>query len=50
MNIAPDHVHDSAEQLEHLLTPELETLLEKRLNFPKLDPHQENIPRDTDDI
>jgi manganese/zinc/iron transport system permease protein len=50
MNIAPDHVHDSAEQLEHLLTPELETLLEKRLNFPKLDPHQETIPRDTDDI
>lgn len=50
MNIAPDHVHDSAEKLEHLLTPELETLLEKRLNFPKLDPHQENIPRDTDDI
>ncbi len=50
MNIAPDHVHDSAEKLEHLLTPELETLLEKRLNFPKLDPHQENIPRDTDDL
>ncbi|TNF44158.1 MAG: zinc ABC transporter permease [Cytophagales bacterium] len=46
MNIAPDHVHDSAEQLEHLLTPELEALLEKRLNYPALDPHQETIPRD----
>lgn len=48
MNIAPDHVHDSAEKLEHLLTPELEELLESRLNYPKLDPHQENIPRDHD--
>lgn len=45
MNIAPDHVHDSAEQLEHLITPELEALLEKRLNYPMLDPHQEPIPR-----
>ncbi|MDN3204352.1 metal ABC transporter permease [Algoriphagus sediminis] len=46
MNIAPDHVHDSAEKLEHIITPELEAQLEKRLNFPQLDPHQENIPRD----
>jgi manganese/zinc/iron transport system permease protein len=45
MNIAPDHVHDSAEQLEHLITPELEAMLEHRLNFPTLDPHQETIPR-----
>ncbi|GAA0877102.1 manganese ABC transporter permease MntC [Algoriphagus jejuensis] len=45
MNIAPDHVHDSAEQLEHLITPELEALLEQRLNFPILDPHHEPIPR-----
>ncbi len=45
MNIAPDHVHDSAEQLEHLITPELEAMLEQRLNFPTLDPHQEPIPR-----
>jgi manganese/zinc/iron transport system permease protein len=46
MNIAPDHVHESAEQLEHLITPELEALLEKRLNYPALDPHQETIPRE----
>ncbi|MDF2157902.1 iron chelate uptake ABC transporter family permease subunit [Algoriphagus sp. CAU 1675] len=50
MNIAPDHVHDSAEKLEHILTPELEDLLENRLNFPKLDPHQETIPRDHDEL
>lgn len=50
MNIAPDHVHDTAEKLEHILTPEVEALLEKKMNFPKLDPHQENIPRDYDDL
>ena len=50
MNIAPDHVHDTAEKLEHILTPELEDLLENRLNFPKLDPHQETIPRDHDEL
>ncbi|UZD23531.1 metal ABC transporter permease [Algoriphagus halophytocola] len=50
MNIAPDHVHDSAEKLEHILTPELEELLESRLNYPKLDPHQEAIPRDNDEL
>ena len=50
MNIAPDHVHDSAEQLEHLITPELEALLEKRLNYPALDPHQETIPREKNDL
>jgi len=50
MNIAPDHVHDTAEKLEHILTPEMEELLESRLNFPKLDPHQEKIPRDHDEL
>ena len=50
MNIAPDHVHESAEQMEHLLTPELEALLEKRLNYPALDPHQETIPRESHDV
>lgn len=50
MNIAPDHVHDTAEKLEHILTPEMEELLESRLNYPKLDPHQETIPRDKDEL
>ena len=44
LHIAPDHVHESAEQMEHLLTPELEALLEQRLNYPALDPHQVTIP------
>lgn len=48
MNIAPDHVHDSAEKLEHLITPELEQRLDKSLNFPTEDPHKSIIPRDQD--
>ncbi|MBD8489425.1 metal ABC transporter permease [Echinicola sp. CAU 1574] len=48
MNIAPDHVHDSAEKLEHIITPELEQKLDKNLNFPQADPHQSIIPRDQD--
>ncbi|AWW28700.1 zinc ABC transporter permease [Echinicola strongylocentroti] len=48
MNIAPDHVHDSAEKLEHIITPELEKQLDKNLNFPQEDPHQSIIPRDQD--
>ncbi|GGF39138.1 metal ABC transporter permease [Echinicola rosea] len=48
MNIAPDHVHDSAEKLEHIITPELERQLDKNLNYPQEDPHQSIIPRDKD--
>jgi manganese/zinc/iron transport system permease protein len=44
MNIAPDHVHDDADTIEHLLTPELEQELEKQLGYPKSDPHRSQIP------
>lgn len=44
MNIAPDHVHDDADTIEHLLTPELEQELEKQLGYPTYDPHQAQIP------
>jgi manganese/zinc/iron transport system permease protein len=44
VNIAPDHVHDDADTIEHLLTPELETELERLLNYPTVDPHQAEIP------
>ncbi len=46
MKIAPDHVHEDADTIEHLLTPELEAELEKQLDYPKLDPHQTKIPYD----
>ncbi len=45
LNLAPDHVHDDAETVEHILTPELEARLEQLLNFPDLDPHGEAIPK-----
>ncbi|AHM58814.1 ABC-3 protein [Flammeovirgaceae bacterium 311] len=44
VQLATDHVHDDAESIEHLLTPELEKLLEEKLNYPPLDPHSNIIP------
>lgn len=44
LNIAPDHVHDDADTIEHLLTPELEAELERLLDYPKVDPHKSEIP------
>jgi manganese/zinc/iron transport system permease protein len=44
LRIAPDHVHEDAENIEHILTPELEAKLEKLLQYPKQDPHQRDIP------
>lgn len=44
LKIAPDHVHEDAETIEHIITPELETQLEKLLDYPELDPHQRKIP------
>ncbi|MTI38906.1 iron chelate uptake ABC transporter family permease subunit [Fulvivirga lutimaris] len=44
LRIAPDHVHDDADTIEHVLTPELEARLEKLLNYPSTDPHKSEIP------
>lgn len=44
MNIAPDHVHDDADSIEHIITPELEKKLEEELNYPRTDPHLSTIP------
>ena len=44
LHIAPDHVHDDADTIEHLLTPELEAELERTLNYPRTDPHESEIP------
>ncbi len=44
LKIAPDHVHEDAETIEHVITPELEARLEKMLSFPEKDPHQKQIP------
>ncbi len=44
VEIAPDHVHDDAEEIEHILTPDLEARLVAALDSPEEDPHQRKIP------
>lgn len=39
-----EKVHRSAEEMEHILTPELEQELTVLLNNPQLDPHKQPIP------
>jgi manganese/zinc/iron transport system permease protein len=43
---APDHVHNSAEAIEHILTPEVEAALLAELGHPIMDPHESPIPYD----
>tara|TARA_R110001599_G_scaffold151792_5_gene336791 strand:+ start:1194 stop:2480 length:1287 start_codon:yes stop_codon:yes gene_type:complete len=44
VKIASDHVHEDAETIEHIITPELEAELERMLEYPEMDPHKEPIP------
>ena len=44
LNVSLDYVHNDAESIEHILTPEMERSLEKQLNYPKTDPHNSPIP------
>ena len=39
-----DHVHEDAEAIEHIITPELEVSLMEALAFPLQDPHSSPIP------
>lgn len=40
----PDHVHDDAEEIEHILGEATVRELERRLDFPTVDPHGKLIP------
>lgn len=42
--IAPDHVHDDAEHIEHVLGEDVVRSLERRLQFADTDPHGKPIP------
>lgn len=44
LGVGAARVHKSAEEMEHILTPELEQELTLLLNDPKLDPHHQPIP------
>lgn len=46
LHLAADHVHEGAEEIEHILTPELEAELERALARPAFDPHRKRIPYD----
>ena len=47
-NIAPDHVHDDAEKIEHVLGEAVVRDLERRLNYATRDPHGKLIPSPRD--
>lgn len=44
LELPEDHVHRDAEEMEHIITPEVEKKLEEMLGYPVLDPHQQEIP------
>ena len=43
-SFSPDHVHDQAEEIEHVLGEETVRQLSRRLDFPEVDPHGRPIP------
>lgn len=44
LGVGAERVHKNAEEMEHILTPELEEALTILLKNPKHDPHQQPIP------
>ncbi len=48
LSLPTDHVHRDADELEHLITPEMEKRLEALLEHPERDPHDRPIPYPTD--
>jgi DtxR family transcriptional regulator, Mn-dependent transcriptional regulator len=44
LGLSWDQVHDEAERLEHHLSDELETRIDRALGFPTRDPHGDPIP------
>ena len=44
LGLGTERVHASAEEMEHILTPELEQKLTRLLDNPKHDPHAQPIP------
>jgi len=45
MGLKTEQIHDDAERLEHHLTPDFIDELDKKLGYPKLDPHGSPIPQ-----
>lgn len=49
VSVGAERVHRSAEEMEHILTPELEAELTLLLNDPQQDPHHQKIPPKIDE-
>jgi len=47
-NFAPDHVHEDAEKIEHVLGEKIVRELERRLDYATKDPHGKHIPSPRD--
>ena len=47
LGIHVDDVHDEADRLEHVLSEELESRIDKALGYPTHDPHGDPIPTPT---
>ena len=45
VGLTPEQIHDEAERLEHLLTPEMIDRVDEELGYPETDPHGSLIPR-----
>ena len=45
LDVDEERVHHSAEEMEHIITPELEERLTQLLDDPQRDPHQKPIPK-----
>lgn len=48
LEMGAERVHRNAEEMEHILTPEIEQELVRLLNDPKQDPHHQPIPAKED--
>ncbi len=48
LGMGPERVHRNAEEMEHIITPELEKELTDLLQDPQRDPHQQPIPPQQD--
>lgn len=44
LGVGTERVHHSAEEMEHVITPELEQALTKLMHYPRSDPHHQPIP------
>ncbi|NGX53817.1 MAG: hypothetical protein K1000chlam4_00537, partial [Chlamydiae bacterium] len=45
IGVGSERVHKNAEEIEHILSPELEKKLTRLLDNPERDPHNQPIPQ-----